>query len=551
MPLIRIEDFGSSALNVDVQPTLLKPGEWSAMTNIDVESGDIRSAWGESIVEASPPCEPLYQYRFEGLTSSWLIISDGVGVFASDGKSWQDITPVALAGIGTTWQDFHDEATTWSALEASNVTWGQLEESETDPVPFAGRVSFSTFLGILVVTPDQGAPSYWPSEDGRMAPLPGWDINNWTASQVIGYANFLVALEFDDGTIIGPQFRVAWSDAAAEGEIPQSWDFADVTALAGSVQLRDTEGKLTVAELLRNDLIIYKADSIYRMFLRNDTSVMGFERVISDHGCDSWRGVARMGAVHFFADAGDIRIYDGQNTQSITTRRIKERLAVAIDNESRDMTAVVPHPDREQVWVGVVPAGSDTFDNVLIFSLEHNSWTPKKYPGLVSMCMGHLSVSGGSGRTWQDLHDEGITWAMWDETWGSSFYNPSERGITMATATTIFQTDKSNTDFEGNAKYCVAERQGFLLADMPQRVTVRRIFPEMQGDAVVQIQVGAVWYPGETVRWTAPQDFRVGVDRKLNVRVTGQPTALRIVSQQDASWRLGAVSLAFSEAGRR
>ncbi len=551
MHLIRIEDFGNSALNVDVQPTLLEPGEWSSMSNIDTESGDIRSAWGETIVEASPPCEPLYTYRFEGLNSSWLIISDGAGVFASDGGAWQDITPTALAGIGETWQDFHDEVTTWADLESAGTTWGDLNEASDSPLPFAGRVTYTTFLGILVVTPSQGSPSYWPSEAGRMSPLPGWDYNGWTASQVIAYGNFLVALEFDDGTVTGPQFRVAWSDAAAEGEVPQSWDFADPTTLAGSVQLRDTSGVLTVAELWHNDLIIYKADSVYRMYLRNDSLVMGFERLISDHGCDSWRGVARLGDVHFFADAGDIRVFNGQTTQSITDRRIKERLAIAIDNDSRDMTAVVPHPDREQIWVGVVPAGSTTFDSVLIFNLQDNSWTPKEYPALVSMCTGHLSTDDSVGRTWQELHDDGITWEAWDDSWGASFYNPSERGITMSTASAIFQTDKSNTDHMGNPKYCTAERQGFLLADMPQKVTVKQIFPEMEGNATVQIQIGAAWTPGQTVHWTAPQDFRVGIDRKLNVRVTGQPTAFRVTSHQDASWRLGGLSLVYSEAGRR
>jgi len=384
-----------------------------------------------------------------------------------------------------------------------------------------------------------------------MKPLPGWDYNGWIASQVIAYGNFLVALEFDDGTIVGPQFRVAWSDAAAEGEVPQSWDFADPTTLAGSVQLRDTSGVLTVAELWHNDLIIYKADSVYRMYLRNDNLVMGFERLISDHGCDSWRGVARLGDVHFFADAGDIRVFDGQTTQSITDRRIKERLAVAIDNDSRDMTAVAPHPDREQIWVGVVPAGSTTFDTVLVFNLRDNSWTPKKYPALVSMCMGHLSTDESVGRTWQELHNDGITWETWSDSWGASFYNPSERGLTLATTNSIFQTDKSNTDHLGNPKYCTAERQGFLLADMPQKVTVKQIFPEMEGDATVQIQIGAAWTPGQTVHWTAQQDFRVGIDRKLNVRVTGQPTAFRVISQQDASWRLGGLSLVYSEAGRR
>jgi len=551
MSLIRIKDFGNLGGNVDRQTTLVEPGVWSTLDNIDIESGDIRSGWGDTEATATPPCEPKYIYRFDGLNQSWVICSDGTEVFAYGGTTWIDITPTVTVTTTTTWQDLLDEPFLWQdLLDEPVVTWGDLANSNISPLVFAGDVSFTTFGGILVVCPSQGHPVYWEDEAGRLKPLPGWAPNS-VAKQIVAYTNHLVAIALDDGSTEGAKFRVAWSDAAAEGEIPQSWDFADPTILAGSVQLRDTPGFLTTAELLRNDLIIYKADTIYRMFLRGDELVMGFERVISDHGCDSWRGVARLGDVHFFADAGDIRVFDGQVTRSITEFRIKEQLQVAISNDERDKTFVVANPDREEIWVGIVPAGSDTFDLVPIYSLSHDAWTMKSYPATLSMTMGHLSHIGPEIDTWQDLHDKGITWEMWTDTWGSSLFDPSERGITFGVSGMIFQADKSHTDRNGAPKHCTAERRGFMLADLPQRVTVRAVYPEMEGSATVQIQVGAQWHPGDSVRWTLPQDFRPGIDRKLNVRITGQPTALRVTSHVADGWRLGALSLDITEAGRR
>ncbi len=268
----------------------------------------------------------------------------------------------------------------------------------------------------------------------------------------------------------------------------------------------------------------------------------------------AWRGVARLGDVHFFADSGDIRVFDGQTTESITEGRLKERLAAAISNTERDKTIVTSNPDREEIWVGVVPAGSDTFDYVLVYALTHNAWTVKSYPDTLAMTMGHLSpVAVAGGPTWQDLHDRGITWETWTDTWGSLLFDPSERGITFGRTAPamIFQADKSHTDADGKPKHCQAERRGFMLADMPQRVTVRAVYPEMEGDAPVQIQIGAQWHPGDSVRWTPPQTFRPGLDQKVNVRVTGQPTALRITSDVALGWRLGAISFLLVAAGKR
>ena len=48
MPLVRVDQFGRLGLETDPQPTLLRPGSWDLLENIDIESGDIRSAWGET-----------------------------------------------------------------------------------------------------------------------------------------------------------------------------------------------------------------------------------------------------------------------------------------------------------------------------------------------------------------------------------------------------------------------------------------------------------------------------------------------------------------------
>ena len=550
MPLTRVSDFGKLALNTDVESTLLQPGEWSILDNIDIESGDIRSAWGDSMVSAAPPIEPRYIFVFEGANDTWLIGSDGTSVYAFNGESYVDITPSEGQTTTYQWDDGQLEAqlgvSTWDAV-AGSVRWDDLADAGGAPVVFSGVVTYSVFLGTLIVSSSAGVPTYWPGETGRLQPLPGWP-SSWRAQEIVPYENFLVAIGFDDGTIEGAKYRVAWSDAAAEGELPQTWQPAPEN-LAGSVQLRDSEGFLVTAVPFKNRLAVYKNDSIYFMSLSGDEFVMSFERIVSDHGCDSRRGVAAIGDAHFFADRGDIRVFNGQTTQSVAVLKIKEALTSAISNEFRDETIVVAYPEREQVWVGVVPAGATVVERVLIFDLVHNAWSLKRYDNVVDMVLGPFSVtSQATGTSWDSAVG---TWDQQEDTWNESAFEPSEDGIIFSSANAIWRADKTHTDQNMQPKTCIAERTGFVLADLEQNVTLKAVYPEMEGSAPVQISIGAQWQANGDIRWTPEQTFRPGVDRKLNVRITGAPCGFRIRSQVAAGWRLGALSFLATPASRR
>ena len=541
MPVIRISDFGKAGLNTDVEPTLLQQGEWNILDNIDLESGDIRSAWGDTTVSGTCPIVPRYTFVYEGETGTFLIVSDGAVVYAFNGQIWRDISPVDSPVVSRSWDDM---LTTWNG---DTTQWD--EQPGSAPAITGGYVTFTVFLGTLVINFSDGTPAYWPDVADRMEVLPGWPAA-WRAESIIAYQNFLVAIGLDNGATAGAKYTVAWSNAAAEGEIPQDWDPAVTGSLAGLLQLRDTDGYLVVAKVLRDDLVLYKNDSIYRMFYTGNEFIFDIERVISDRGCDSVDGVGALGDVHFFADRGDIRVFNGQETQSIAISRIKEALSSAISNENRDKTIVVAYPERDEVWVAVVPAGSTTADVVLVYNKIYDAWSLKRYPGTLSMTLGPFSVTTqSSGLTWDEYQ---IPWNSAEDTWNQSAYEPSEDGMIFgASPNILYRADKTNSDREGNAKVCKAERSGFLVADIPQSVTVQAVYPEMEGNATVQIQLGAQWFPGDNIRWTLPQSFTPGYSRRLKTRITGQPCAFRITSNVTDGWRLGALSLQVVEARGR
>jgi len=549
MDPIRIRDFGKLALNTDIEDTLLQPGEWSVLDNIDIESGDIRSAWGDTQVTDVPPVTPTYMYVFEGVTDTWLVISDGESVYAYNGVSWRDITPSSTAVTDTLWSTATADIGNW---EDATISWGEAQTGGTD-VTVDGDVFFTNFQGILIVSSTLGEPTYWPSEgSSRLEPLPGWGTG-WVGAPVVAYGSHLFCIGLNDGSTAGSKYRVVWSDAAVEGEVPQEWETA-ADNLAGSVQLRDTDGYLVNAKILRNDLLIFKNDSIYRCIATAATVggvplVFQFERVISDHGCDSPWGMDTIGNGCYFVDRGDLRIFDGQVTQSLTVLRVKENLALTVSNEYRDRTYVVAFPEREQLWIGIVKAGETQISSVLLYDLVHNGWTTKRYSAL-AMTRGPFSATSetpSGGDTWATVTG---TWATIEEVWGEGAIEPSEDTIVFGNATLICRADKTNTDHLGQPKPCVAERTGFLIAGLNQRVTMKAVYPEMEGGPV-QVQIGYQWVPGGAVAYAPAKTFTPGVDRKLVCRVTGIPCAIRITSQQSKGWRLGGMSFEAVLAGRR
>lgn len=536
----RISGFGTSALNTDAQATMLQQGEWNVMHNIDLESGDIRSAWGDTLISANCPITPLYTFVYEATAGTYLIVSNGDLVYTYDNSTWTDITPIDGPVTPNEWDT--DDGVVW---DDDTTVWDQNPGGA--PAETGGVVTFTVFLGILVIGFSEGTPAYWPETSTRMVALPGWPTG-WHAQQIISYRNFLFAIGLNDTTTAGPKYTVGWSDAAGEGQVPGEWTPTSEN-FAGLLQLRDTDGYLVVARILRDDLIIYKNDTIYRLYFTGDEFVFGVERVVSDRGCDSINGVTGLGDVHFFADRGDIRLFDGQQTKSVAIARIKERLSSAISNESRDRTIVVAYPERDEVWVAVVPAGSTTADIVLVYSTVFSAWTAKRYPDTISMILGPYSTTSID---LDDAWDEYTgTWDDSEDTWDRSAYEPSEDGIIFGAGSELYRADKTHTDRNGLAKTCIAERSGFVIPDIGHRVTLRAVYPEMEGPGTVQIQIGAQWHAGGGIRWTTPQSFTPGYSKKLNVRMTGQPVAFRVKSSVTNGWRLGAMSFDVVEAGRR
>ena len=73
----------------------------------------------------------------------------------------------------------------------------------------------------------------------------------------------------------------------------------------------------------------------------------------------------------------------------------------------------------------------------------------------------------------------------------------------------------------------------------------------MSGNSMVNISVGSQMAPGEAVDWQPPVPFTPGVDRKVDVRKTGNHVAVKFESNDDQEWSLSGYDVEFVQTAKR
>ena len=95
-------------------------------------------------------------------------------------------------------------------------------------------------------------------------------------------------------------------------------------------------------------------------------------------------------------------------------------------------------------------------------------------------------------------------------------------------------------------------RQDLPIGGHEANTTITRIYPLVEGTAPLEIRVGSAQRAGGPIRWAG--DFRTftpGVDRKIDVRTTGETHAYEIRSKGGAFFDLTGMDIEFSPAGQR
>jgi hypothetical protein len=553
MPYVRLDNFGRAGGNYDTFETGLSASEWSFVTNVDLHVGDIVSA-GADLPRGDPcPITPNYIYLYQVGNQSYDVISNGQEIYvAVNGEGWEQIG----TGLG------------------------------------GGLVNYDVFKGCLIINSTTGGPYYWcplggavalswsnwhvgtwsdlpftswntidSSSDTGIRRLPGWP-ENAVASQVVAYKDQLVALavsspDIDDAS---PEYLIRWSSLAPAGSLPASWTPA-VGNFAGFAYVQDTPGPLAAAKLLRNDLILYKIDSIWRLTATGDPGLpMVLERVLTCRGVETPSAVAACGEVHFMATDRGFGIFDGNQFQHLDFLRTQDAITRSIAQNAFEFVQCAYYGGRQEVWIGYrLPNDDSGVAAILKYNVQHDAFClhyyipPSAPEKVLSFAPGRNVVGSAQTSTWTTWGD-GYTWETlpynsWVDTLPVDTAEVMVLGFSNQLASYTHDVDPKYLD--GSAKEAVLERHGIRFSG-ERTATLKALYPESAYEPI-GVEVGTSWSPAQeiqgTTQWQPKRTFTPGVDRVLPQRVIGDTFALRVTSENQ--FRLHAIGLEYRDEAKR
>ncbi len=531
----RIPDLGSVGWLSDMVPSLAPPAAWTNLINVTTNDGAIGSVRGERKL-LDFQIKPVFHTSYKTPDGVWnLVVSDGVKVHSYDliNKVAKDITPA-----GTAWA--------------------------------SGFVSFANLNGVLVVNSSMEGMFYWDTgaalpADQILKPCPGWDTD-WRCSFVVAYRYYLVALNMTETDVNYPH-KFRWSNSAQEGDLPTEW-VASLTNDAGDDILGESAGIIIGGAVVRDSLYIVKEDAVYSMTWIGGQYVMRTDQLKSGVGTRIQRGFApAMGGIVIFTTS-DCIFFDGQNATSMVDMRIRRTLFNAISEELWELSQVYVAPHTSQIFISGAKAGAVNLSDSFVYNYEEKTWGHRRLINgygydtiLVTDSTGTLQWDQLGTPTPFKLQPRMDGGKTWDEqrngTWNKGVYQPSVPDTVVYesndddTAWWVSVVGARDLDSLGNPKYCMAERVGIPVGGADSLVMIDRVWPEMVGSAPVNISIGSQMSEGETVQWDGPHEFIPGQSQSITPRITGRFMSVRVESQYDGNWRLGALTYNAMPAGER
>ncbi len=508
-----IQLLGQVGINKDTQAQELPDNAWSDGANVRFRNGALERVKGDQRVFDAPVSAPYWLQPYNTATTQYWIHACLNAVYADDGTTRLNITPATAptGGIDDRW------------------TGGVLN-------------------GVLVMNNGKDVPWYWDRTPAvnKLVPLPGWDAN-WRARSIRPFKNVLVAVGLTKGTDFFPHM-VMWSDVAVPGAVPTSWNVADLTKLAGDLDLAE-DPSLMVDQMVMGDVnVIYKQNAMYAMRASGGTDVFSFQRLPGRQGLLTVGAVADTPVGHVLLTNGDVVIHSGQGAQSIIDGVLRRTLFRTIDAATRRRAFVTTNPAASEVWICYPELGKQACTKAMVWNWREKTWSLRTLDNVTYGATGQLAQ--GATQAWSA---QAYAWADATFAWDEDELSPAQERLLLCSASAISAADVTGTR-NGAAYTSYAERLGLWFGDAARAKTVRGLTVRVEGaiGAKVQFEVGGTMNPEQAVQWSAPVTYTVGqtANNELNLFATGRYIALRITSLDNQPWRITSLDVDFVMAGR-
>jgi len=335
MTRLTVSKFSSPGFVKDVAPYAVAPQAFDEVHNVRFNSTGAQTFGGEVEVMSQAPFTPLWLKAFPPIDTPLWVYANEHQVYAYDGNHNQ-ITRTSGPYSGSPVERWHAEV----------------------------------LNGIGVFNNTIDVPQMWTDFDASQKLQ---DLSTWPAELrckfLRTFKNFLIAGNLTK--ITGPQignfpFTLRWSDAAAPGTIPSSWDISDPTKFAGEVDIADTDDYLIDGLKLGNQFIVYKQKSAYGFsYVGPPDILVGADNRLFNKGILARDCVQEFPFGHFVVGIDDIYVHNGTkgSATSIVEAQLRDWIFSQIDATNFFYCYTYAHPRRNEL-VFAFPEAGETYPTI-------------------------------------------------------------------------------------------------------------------------------------------------------------------------------------------
>lgn len=509
--LQRIEVKNVVGIAYDPNPSDVNANVWTNGLNVKFRNGAAAKADGLSRVFPPTLSPPLHLQPYLSQSIPYWIAGSATKLHRTEGSVWQDVSRASGA---------------YSASLDDNWNGGILNQ-------------------VVILNNGKDLPQSLLPTDTLFTDLPNWPTDT-RAHIMRPFKNYLIALGITRASVEQPT-TVKWSSPADPGEVPFTWDVTDVTNDAGENFLSDTSGAIVDGKKLKDTFMIYKEDSVYSMRYIGGTFVFQFQQVFDDIGALSTNCIAEFDGKHFVVGQGDVYVHNGVQKSSVIDGKMKKYLYNSIKNTTVKAVFVVPDYNNTEMWICFqssdnVATGSPYANRALIWNWKDDNWSIRDIPETPAATYG--IVDPQESDAWDDDSD---SWDIDTTAWGNASYNPSKSKLVFAGTNqgTVFAVGDTNL-FDGEIFKTMVERNQIYLGDDQKVKFVSSITPHLSGVGTADIYVGANMLHDAPTEWFGPYQFTIGVDDKIDCRVSGRYVGVRFEMASTGTWSLNGYTAEFT-----
>ena len=342
MPLATIEVMESPGLVRDVPNQKLVEGAFTEVKNFRFNEQGAETILGDRSVLTEASFNPVWLQPFPPRTNPVWVYMSLTEAWTVDGSTHTEITR-------TVGGDYAAVA-------------GERWHSDV----LAGYAFFNNTVDV---------PQSWEAFDSSNAlvNLANWDANRKCKS-LRSFKNFLIALYMTDSGVERP-YRVLWSNPAAPGTLPTSWDSSDPAQDANEIDLADTSDYLVDSLTLGDIHVIYKEASTWGMRFVGAPFIFQFWQILAHRGLLHRDCAVQYPGGHVVATQDDIIVHSGQleSAESIVNRRLRRWLFSAIDTTNFKNSFMFADSAKNEAWFCFPETGSTYANVALIWNWRQNS----------------------------------------------------------------------------------------------------------------------------------------------------------------------------------